>query len=111
MQKRSSLSLVLGFLVLGLGISAGCAGSTDAPSDPETAEATDSPKVEGKEQGIIGGGNEQVCCWGSYTCERTGDSYDYDPPKCGGTLTKPRAAAACKAACGTACEDSGWYCP
>jgi hypothetical protein len=111
MQKRSSLSLVLGLLVLGLGISAGCAGATDAPSDSEAAQAGDSPQVEGQEQSLIGGGNENSCCWGSYTCARTGDSFDYEPPRCGPDPTKPRAASACKSACGVACQDSGWYCP
>ncbi|WP_141731579.1 hypothetical protein [Oligoflexus tunisiensis] len=45
--------------------------------------------------------------WGSYVCPRTGEAFDYDPPRCGG-FTKPAAKRACEAACAVACKDQGW---
>src|SRR5688572_29061250 len=47
---------------------------------------------------------EPCSSWGYYLCPSSGETFDYDPPRCGG-FTKPVAKGQCERACDTRCQD------
>lgn len=94
-QRMRALSVVA--VSIAAVLSAGCAADNVEEGD------LDEPQIDVQNQALA-----NCCSWGAYQCKSTGESYDYDPPRCG-LLTKPGANALCKAHCPEACKDTGWY--
>ena len=83
---------------------AGCAVSTESRESIESTEDIDTA-----EQSVA----SSCGCSGAYTCVSNGWVSEYESIGCGViVLTKTRALTQCNSRCGgTACVDSGWFCP
>jgi len=90
-MRNRILGTLAGALLV-LGVAAGCGGTQEAQTGDSTGQVSQAVAA--------------CCSSGAWICEATGDSWDYDPPRCG-LYTWPQARDRCVVNCPGACVDTG----